>query len=51
VADRPPHDFIYETVVHRSARCLSVGDNTEQVAANAAPLTSWGKRPDLAQGA
>jgi hypothetical protein len=39
VSDRPAHDFIYERVVHRGARCLSVGENTEQ-AANAAPFTS-----------
>ena len=51
VPDRPAHDFIYERVVHRGARCLSVGGNTEQAVANAAPLTSWGERPDLAQGA
>ena len=50
VSDRPAHDFIYETVVHRGARCLSVGENTEQAAANAAPFTSWTKRPELAQG-
>jgi hypothetical protein len=41
VADRPAHDFIYETVVHRGARCLSVGENTDEAAANAAPFTSW----------
>jgi len=51
VAHRPAYDFIYETVVHRGARCLSVGENTERAAAKTAPLTSWGTRPDLAQGA
>jgi hypothetical protein len=49
VANRPTHDFIYEAV-HRGARCLSVDDNLEQAAANAAPLTSSPKRPDLARG-
>jgi hypothetical protein len=40
VSHRPAHDFIYETVVHRGVRCLSVGENTEQAAANEAPFTS-----------
>ncbi len=48
MADRPAHDRIYEAV-HRSARCLSVGDIPESGAAKAAPLTSRGERPDLAQ--
>ena len=51
VAHRPAYDFIYETVVHRGVRCLSVGENTEEAAAKTAPLTSWGKRPDMAQRA
>jgi hypothetical protein len=50
VTDRPAHDFVHEAV-HRGARCPSVCDNTEKSMATAAPLTSWGKRPDLAQGA
>ena len=50
VADRPAHDHIYEAV-HRGARCLSIGDIPELGAAKAAPLTSRGERPDLAQDA